>query len=284
MTLIDFAELFVMTAAIALAMVVMLWLFSIWLHDVSIIDMCFSAMIAALLLFAYWQAPVAGSVATLIVVLVLVWALRMTVYLIWRNWGHGEDPRYTRLRRWVAPGWPFHWLSLRQVFLLQGVVLWLVTVPQQIAIFNGGTSAPGLLAGVGLLLWCVGFFFESVGDYQLARFKSDPGNHGKVMNQGVWRYTRHPNYFGELCQWWGLFVIALEVPWAWLGLFGPLVYSWLVIRVTGQATLDKKLAQENASGGRWVTDIKVYLPRMQGAVTLAAGDLAMQRVTAGFMR
>jgi len=260
MTLTSIAETFATTAGLALAMVIFLWLLSIWLRDVSIIDMFFSAMIAALLLFTYWRAESVSPVATLIVVLVLLWALRMTVYLIWRNWGHGEDPRYTRLRSWVAPGWPFHWLSLRQVFLLQGVVLWVVTVPQQIAIRNSDAAEIGALSIVGLALWCVGFFFESVGDYQLARFKGNPANRGKVMNRGLWRYTRHPNYFGELCQWWGLFVIALEVPWAWCGVFGPLIYSWLVINVTGQATLDKKMAREKPEYASYMRSTSGLIP------------------------
>lgn len=241
---IELVQTAALTAAAALALVLLLWLISMPLRDVSIIDMAFSAMIATLLLVAYWLAGAQGVVPQLIIVLVLIWAARMSIYLIHRNWGHGEDPRYTRLRKWVAPGWPFYWLSLRQVFLLQGAVIWVLTLPQQIAMVTGSAADFGVLAATGLILWCVGFFFETVGDYQLSRFKSDLGKRGQVLNTGLWRYTRHPNYFGELCQWWGLFVIALETPWAWCGVIGPLLYSWLVINVTGQRTLDKKMARE----------------------------------------
>lgn len=264
MILIEIAQNFAVTAALALSMVILMWLISIPLRDVSIIDMFFSAMIATLILAAYWLSDSGGGIALLIVTLVVIWALRMTVYLVKRNWGHGEDPRYTRLRSWVPPGWPFHWLSLRQVFLLQGVVLWVLTLPQQIAISNSSAAHFGLLAFIGLLMWCVGFFFESVGDYQLTRFKADESNRGKIMDRGLWRYTRHPNYFGELCQWWGLFVIALEAPWAWCGVLGPLVYSWLVINVTGQATLDKKLARDKpgyAEYMRVTNGIIPWIPR-----------------------
>jgi steroid 5-alpha reductase family enzyme len=250
-----------LTAAIALALVLLLWLASIPLRDVSIIDMVFAVLVAALVVAAYWSAGASEVIPSLTVILVLIWSARMTAYLVWRNWGHGEDPRYTRLRGWVPGGPAFHWLSLRQVFLLQGVVIWLLTLPQQIAMVTGKAVAIGPLAWAGLALWLVGFFFETVGDWQLARFKADPANRGGVMDRGLWRYTRHPNYFGELAQWWGLFLIALQSPWAWLGVIGPLVYSHLVINVTGQATLDKKLAREKPGYADYVRRTSGLVPR-----------------------
>jgi steroid 5-alpha reductase family enzyme len=257
----ELITVFTTTAGIAAAAVVLLWLLSIPLRDVSIIDMAFAAIIAALVIAARQVAGGAGPANDLTVALVSVWALRMTVYLVRRNWGHGEDPRYTRLRGWVPGGPAFHWLSLRQVFLLQGVVIWLLTLPQQIAMVTGKAVAIGPLAWAGLALWLVGFFFETVGDWQLARFKADPANRGGVMDRGLWRYTRHPNYFGELAQWWGLFLIALQSPWAWLGVIGPLVYSHLVINVTGQATLDKKLAREKPGYADYVRRTSGLIPR-----------------------
>jgi len=255
------AQTMALTAAVTLALVLTLWLLSIALRDVSIIDMAFSGMIAILLLVAHQAGGAGGLIPVLILVLVMVWAVRMSVYLVHRNWGHGEDPRYTRLRKWVEPGWPFHWLSLRQVFLLQGAVIWVLTLPQQIAMVSGEQAEFGALAAVGLLLWCLGFFFETVGDYQLSRFKADPARRGQVLDTGLWRYTRHPNYFGELCQWWGLFIIALEAPWAWCGVIGPVVYSWLVINVTGQATLDKKLAREKPQYAAYMRRTSGLIPR-----------------------
>lgn len=250
-----------LTAAVVLVLVVTLWLLSIALHDASIIDMAFSGMITILLLVAYHTGGAGGFVPGLILVLVMVWAVRMSVYLVYRNWGHGEDPRYTRLRKWVEPGWPFYWLSLRQVFLLQGAVIWVLTLPQQIAMVSGEQAVFGAFAAGGLLLWCLGFVFETVGDYQLSRFKADPARRGQVLDTGLWRYTRHPNYFGELCQWWGLFIIALEAPWAWCGIIGPVVYSWLVINVTGQATLDKKLSREKPQYAAYMGRTSGLIPR-----------------------
>lgn len=257
----DIATVLLLTAGTVLTLVLLLWLLSIPLRDISIIDMAFSSLIAGSLLLVYGYSGAHGLIPGLITGLVLIWALRMSVYLVHRNWGHGEDPRYTRLRQWVAPGWPFHWLSLRQVFLLQGAVIWTLTLPQQIAMVTGTTATLGALALIGVAMWCVGFFFETVGDYQLSQFKADPARRGQVLNTGLWRYTRHPNYFGELCQWWGLFAIALEAPWAWCGIIGPLVYSWLVINVTGQRTLDKKLAREKPEYARYMRQTSGLLPR-----------------------
>ena len=250
-----------LTAALALAMVLLLWLISIALRDVSIIDMAFSGMIALLLLVAHRATGAGGVVPGLTLWLVMIWAVRMTLYLVHRNWGHGEDPRYTRLRSWVPEGWPFHWLSLRQVFLLQGAVIWVLTLPQQIAMVTGAGAVFGTYAVLGASLWCLGFFFETVGDYQLSRFKADPEKRGKVLNTGLWRYTRHPNYFGELTQWWGLFLIALEAPWAWCGLAGPLIYTWLVLNVSGQRTLDKKLAREKPGYAEYMRTTSGLIPR-----------------------
>ena len=260
MPLIVIGEVLGATGITILVLVLSLWLLSIPLRDISIIDMAFAGLIAVVLLVAYGLAGSHGPIPGLIIALVLIWACRMSVYLIHRNWGHGEDPRYTRLRQWVAPGWPFHWLSLRQVFLLQGTVIWVLTLPQQIAMVTGSSAGFGVLAVTGLGLWCLGFFFETVGDYQLSRFRADPTRQGQVLDTGLWRYTRHPNYFGELCQWWGLFLIAAEAPWAWCGIVGPLVYSWLVINVTGQRTLDKKLARKKPEYAHYMRTTNGLIP------------------------
>ncbi|MFK7731160.1 MAG: DUF1295 domain-containing protein [Pseudomonadales bacterium] len=248
-----------LTASLALGLVLLLWLISIPLRDVSIIDMAFSSIIWALVCIAWFSEGKPSGAPFLSVILISIWALRMTVYLMRRNLGHGEDPRYSRLRGWVDEGWPFYILSLRQVFLLQGVVIWLLILPQLVLIKNGGDI--GVLAVLGTVLWLTGFFFESVGDYQLSQFKADNANKGKVLDTGLWRYTRHPNYFGELAQWWGLFLIALESPWAALGVIGPVMYSWLIIKVTGQATLDKKLTREKP-------EYSDYLSRTSGLIPM----------------
>ncbi|MDA0954505.1 MAG: DUF1295 domain-containing protein [Proteobacteria bacterium] len=237
-------ELLITTAGITLAAITSLWVISIIIRDVSIIDMAFSGLISLLIGFSFWKTQAQGPAALITLFAVLIWGLRMSVYLVHRNWGHGEDVRYTKLRSWAPEGWAFHWLSLRQVFLLQGVVIWLLTLPQQIFFWVAPAVDMTAIAWLGLSLWGIGFFFETVGDWQLSKFRADESKRGTVLNTGLWRYTRHPNYFGELAQWWGLFLIAIQVPQVGFGLVGVLLYSWLVLRVTGKATLEKKLGRE----------------------------------------
>ncbi len=255
----DLLTLFSATAAVALACALALWLASIPLRDVSIIDMFFALIIVAITLTAFALAPAYNTLQWVLLAMVLLWALRITAHLIGRNWGHGEDPRYTRLRSWVNNERAFIWLSLRQVFLLQAVVLWLASLPVQVGLF-AGTSEIGLLAMLGSLLWLLGLVVETVADAQLRRFRAQPENRGTVLCTGLWRYSRHPNYFGELCVWWGIWLVACEVPLGWLTVIGPLAYSYLVVNVTGQKTLDKKLAREKPGYAEYMARTSGLIP------------------------
>ncbi|MFV0278968.1 MAG: DUF1295 domain-containing protein [Parahaliea sp.] len=260
MNFFEFLELLAINAGVALAVVILLWLASIRLRDVSIIDMFFALIFSLLTITSYLVGGGEPQRKILLLVLVLAWALRMTLYLVHRNWGHGEDPRYTRLRQWVGSERAFRWLSLRQVFLLQGVVIWLASLPVQLAMCSALPQQPGPLAAAGTLLWFTGLVCETVADHQLARFRRNTDNRGKVLETGLWRYSRHPNYFGELCVWWGIFLIASECPLGWLTIIGPLIYSHLVINVTGQRTLDKKLAREKPDYARYIAQTSGLIP------------------------
>ena len=205
----------------------------------------------------------AGGVAQrkqLILLLVGIWALRITVHLIRRNWGHGEDVRYAKLRSWTKDDRSFVWLSLRRVFLLQGVVLWFASLPVQVAQVYGTPLSLGWPAYAGIGVWVVGFFFESIADIQLTRFRADSANKGTVLQTGLWRYSRHPNYFGELCVWWGLFLIACDNPIGLLTIIGPIIYTYLIVNVTGQRTLDKKLARERPGYKAYIESTSGLIP------------------------
>ena len=246
--------------AVAIGAAVVLWLASIPLRDVSIIDMFFAIILFAITVVSY---VLGGGVAArkhLLLVLVGLWALRISVHLIKRNWGHGEDPRYTKLRSWTKDERSFIWLSVRKVFLLQGVVIWFVSLPVQIAAVYTTPVALGWFAGLGIVVWAVGIVFETVADLQLTRFRADAANKGKVLNTGLWRYSRHPNYFGELCVWWGLFLIACDNVAGFLTVIGPLLYTYLIINVTGKRTLDKKLAREKPGYEAYMTTTSGLIP------------------------
>lgn len=168
--------------------------------------------------------------------LVTVWGLRLAIRIFRRNRGKGEDPRYAKWREdWGK------WFVLRsylQVFIIQGFVLLLNITPVMIIMSSTGEGFawPGY---VGLAVWCVGFLFESLGDYQLDSFLKEPENRGTIIDIGLWRYTRHPNYFGEITMWWGIFIIALGVPWGWIGIIGPIAITSTILFVSGIPMTEK---------------------------------------------
>jgi steroid 5-alpha reductase family enzyme len=231
---------------IAIIAVLFLWLASIPLRDVSIIDMFFPAIVFAITGLSYFFGNGAPLRKTLVMLLVGIWAVRLMIHLVRRNWGQGEDPRYTKLRSWTKDDRSFVWFSLRMVFLMQGVVIWFVSLPVQ---FAQSVPVPATLrwtAIIGITVSVIGLLFESVADMQLTRFRSEPENEGRVLQTGLWKYSRHPNYFGELCVWWGIFLIACDSPIGLVTIIGPLIYPYLIINVTGQRTLDNKLLKERS--------------------------------------
>jgi len=175
----------------------------------------------------------------LLVVLVAIWGARLARHMHTRNQGKGEDPRYAAMLE-KEPGDPFL-VALRKVYLVQGLAVWFVSLPLQVS----AAAGPGLwpVAVAGLLLWALGVVFEGVGDAQLKRFKAGPGNKGKVMDRGLWSWTRHPNYFGDSAVWWGLFVIAAS---AWPGVLtvlSPVVMTYFLVFATGARLLEKQMAE-----------------------------------------
>lgn len=251
---------------VAIGCVITLWLISIAIRDVSIIDMVFAVIMVLILAASAWRAGSLGDADRVLLAVVALWALRMTLHLVRRNWGHGEDPRYSRLRGWTAEGWPFHWLALRKVFLLQGIVLWLTTLPAQLAILLPEPDAPTLLTWTGAAVALTGLAVETIADLQLSAFRADPANRGTVLQTGLWRYSRHPNYFGELSVWWGVFLMACANPLALATVIGPLAYSHLIVNVTGQATLDKKLAREKPGYAEYMARTSGLIPWPPGKV------------------
>jgi steroid 5-alpha reductase family enzyme len=191
--------------------------------------------------------------------LVAIWSLRLAGYLAWRNLGSGEDFRYQKMRSyWGARFW---WVSLFTVFLLQGSLAWIVSAPIQLAMASPEPPRFGSLDYLGLAIFVVGFLFESVGDLQLARFKADPGNAGKVLDSGLWAWTRHPNYFGDSLQWWAFFVIALSTPRGWISAVGPLLMTWLLMKVSGVAMLERSLRRKKPAYDRYRERVPVFFPR-----------------------
>jgi steroid 5-alpha reductase family enzyme len=236
-------EVLLWSAGVLLGYVLALWLLSLALRDVSIVDPGWAVGFVLVAWLAFALGDGCRGRRLLLAALVSLWGMRLAVYLIARKLSHpGEDPRYGRLRRRYRDR--FALVSLVIVFLLQGVLMWVISLPIQ-------RSAPepdrlGAIDAVGGALWAVGVFFEAVGDWQLQRFKRDPGNAGKVMDRGLWRYTRHPNYFGDFLVWWGIYVVAAATGDAWWTVVSPLVLSTLLIRVSGKKLLEDHMRKRPA--------------------------------------
>lgn len=173
----------------------------------------------------------------LVTILVAIWGSRLSYHIFKRNFGKPEDKRYAAWR--LAWGKWFLVRSYLQIFVLQGVLLLLIASPVIIINTLRGGSALTVFDVMGLLIWIIGFAFEAIGDRQLKKFISNPENKGKIMTTGLWKYTRHPNYFGEVTQWWGLWVIALSVPFGGVGIIGPLTITFLILKVSGVPMLEK---------------------------------------------
>ncbi len=197
-----------------------------------------------------------GIRGMLVGVLVSIWGLRLAWHIHRRNKGKAEDYRYLAWRKeW---GKWFYIRSYFQVYLLQGLFLFLIVSPVLLINKNAGPSLV-LLDFLGVAVWLVGFYFEALGDAQLARFIKNPENKGKLMQSGLWAYTRHPNYFGEVVQWWGLWLIALSVPGAWLGIVGPMTITFLILKVSGVPMLEKKL-EGNPEFAEYKRKTSIFIP------------------------
>ena len=207
--------------------------------DNSIVDVAWGPGFILVALVTFFLRPGYKARHVLIGVLVVVWGVRLATHIYLRNRGRGEDFRYAKWRkgwgRWLIPR------SFLQVFMLQGIFMLIISSP--IVIVNR-SSERGLTTrdALGALLWLTGFLFEAVGDHQLKKFKQKPESQGRIMAAGLWKYTRHPNYFGEAALWWGIFLIALSVRGGWVAIISPLTIGFLLLKVSGVTMLEKKYA------------------------------------------
>ncbi|MFN8052230.1 MAG: DUF1295 domain-containing protein [Acidimicrobiales bacterium] len=234
------------------------WLVSLAMRNASIVDIVWGLGFV----LTAWAVRIAvdGNDARqwLLTGMATVWGLRLSIYLFIRNHGNGEDFRYQAMRR--RYGERFGLISLVTVFGLQGLIMWTVSLPLQLGQVRA-TPGLGIVAVLGVLVWLVGLGFESVGDAQLAAFKRDPANAGTVMDRGLWRYTRHPNYFGDACVWWGIAIVAAESGLGAWGFVGAIVMTIFLRNVSGVTLLEKSLHKRRAGYAEYVARTSPFVPR-----------------------
>lgn len=235
----SFFSIYGMGFAVILTWMTLLWLFSLRLKNSSIVDIFWGAGFVITNWFFFALTPEGFLPRKLLIgALVTIWGLRLSTHIFLRNHGKPEDFRYRKWREEAGKKW--WWQSFFQVFFLQGLLLWVIAIPLPAAQYRSLPTHLTILDYLGIAVWATGFFFEAVGDYQLTRFKADANNRGKVMDSGVWRYTRHPNYFGDSAQWWGFFLIAASAG-GWWTVFSPVLMTYLLVRVSGVALLEKTM-------------------------------------------
>ncbi|WLR42681.1 DUF1295 domain-containing protein [Bacillus carboniphilus] len=238
-------EGFLITALCVIVYMTFFWAVAQWKKDLSVVDFGWGGgfVVIAIVLLIFTNEYTNRQV--LVTLLVAIWGLRLSIYLYLRNRKSGEDYRYVKMRnKWTSEGRSVALTSYIRVFMSQGIAMFLLSYPiVAVHAWDTGTEL-GYLDWIGVFIWAVGFLFEIVADSQLSRFKKDGRNKGKVMTSGVWKYSRHPNYFGESTLWWGIFLIVCSVPLGWTTIIAPSALTFLLLKVTGVPPLEKKYMQK----------------------------------------
>jgi steroid 5-alpha reductase family enzyme len=243
---------------VILAVVTLVWILSVRLRDASIADVFWGLGFVLLAWLYCFLSPALTRRSWLVAVLISLWGVRLSVHIFHRNHGQGEDRRYQAMRASQGPA--FWWRSLFTVFWLQGAILWFVGLPLLMAVRATQPAALTPLDLLGVVLFTVGLGFEAVGDYQLARFRADPLNRGKVLDAGLWRYTRHPNYFGDATMWWGMYAIAGSTPGGWLTILSPSLMTLLLMRVSGVTLLEDGLKAAKPDYHAYIVRTPAFFP------------------------
>jgi steroid 5-alpha reductase family enzyme len=253
-----FLEAYLIGLGMVLGLMAVLWVVSLVLRNSSIVDPFWGTGFVVVN-WLYFALTPDGFPARrgLVSILVTVWGLHLSIHLLRRNWGKGEDFRYRKWREEYGSRW--WWQSFFRVFMLQGVLLWIISAPLLAAQIRSMPDHLTVLDWLGAVVWAIGFFFEAAGDLQLARFRGNPANKGKVLNTGVWRYTRHPNYFGDATQWWGYYLIAAAGGGFWT-IWSPVLMTVMLLRVSGVALLEKTLTTTKPGYREYVESTSGFVP------------------------
>ena len=253
-----FFQIYFQTLLVIIGLMSFLWIISVIIKNVSIVDLFWG--FGFVLANGFYFISTDGFLPRKIILLILVsvWGLRLSGYLAWRNIGKGEDYRYQQFRSKYGEK-RYWWISFFQTFLLQGMLMWLISAPLLGAQYYSLNNSLGIPDYAGIILWITGFIFEAGGDFQLARFKADPSNKGKVLSSGLWRYTRHPNYFGDSAIWWGYGLICLAAG-SIIPVLGSLLMTALIIKVSGVALLEQNLKEKKPEYREYIQKTSSFFP------------------------
>ena len=238
--------------------VTLAWLISVYLKDASIVDIFWGLGFVMVTTFYFLFTPDFSARKIITMVLVAIWGLRLSIHIFWRNNGKPEDYRYQEFRKHYGAK-RYWWFSYFQVFLLQGFLIWLISAPVLAVNFHGSANELNIFDFAGITIWLIGFTFEAGGDWQLASFKNKPANKGKLLQTGFWKYTRHPNYFGDAAVWWGFGLLSVASGY-YLPVFSSVLMTWLIIRVSGVAMLERTLKNTKPGFKDYIKRTSAFIP------------------------
>jgi steroid 5-alpha reductase family enzyme len=254
----NFISMYLIGGAAILSFMLLLWFISLLIKNSSIVDIFWGFGFVASAWLYFFLSPEGVFIRKIILLgLVTIWGLRLTLHILLRNWKKPEDFRYQKWRKESGNSW---WIrSLFKVFLLQGVLMWIISAPLLAAQYFHTNASFIWLDYLAVLIWLIGFFFETMGDAQLSQFRANPQNKGKLLNTGVWHYTRHPNYFGDSAQWWAFYLLALAAG-GWWAFFSPILMTLFLIKVSGVALLEKTLADTKPGYREYMANTNSFIP------------------------
>ncbi|MCE5345047.1 MAG: DUF1295 domain-containing protein [Bacteroidales bacterium] len=253
-----FIQIYLIALAAIMTMMTILWIISIRIKNASIVDLFWGLGFVITCAIYFLNSDGLEIRKILLLTMVTIWGLRLSVYLAWRNIGKGEDPRYQKFRRDYGEH-RYWWISFFQTFLLQGVLMWLISAPLLGAQYYNSGNALTIFDFIGVFVWFIGLSFEAGGDFQLARFKADPANKGKVLTKGLWHYTRHPNYFGDSAVWCGYAIICISAG-SYIPVLGSALMIVLIIKVSGVTLLEKSLKVSNPEYKDYMEKTSSFVP------------------------
>jgi steroid 5-alpha reductase family enzyme len=254
----SFFQIYIQAFLVIMILMTSLWVISVIIKNVSIVDLFWGFGFAMISWFYFLKTDGLKTREIILLILVTIWGLRLSVYLALRNIGKGEDFRYKQFRKNYGEN-RYWWISFFQTFLLQGVLMWLISAPLLGTQYFASGNSLNILDYIGIFFWITGFCFEAGSDYQLARFKADPSNKGKVLNTGFWKYTRHPNYFGDSSVWWGYGLICLASG-SYIPVLGSALMTVMIIKVSGVALLEKTLKEQKPQYREYIEKTSPFLP------------------------
>jgi steroid 5-alpha reductase family enzyme len=253
-----FFDIYLPAFAVIMVMMTLVWIVSVKIKNASIVDPFWGMGFVLAAVYYFLKSDGLFPRQILVLTLVTIWGLRLFIYLFWRNWGKDEDFRYRQFRHNYGEH-RYWWFSFFQVFLLQGFLLWLVSAPLLGSMYQQPSPSLSFLDLPAILIWLVGFAFEAGGDYQLAKFKSNPENKGKVLDKGFWKYTRHPNYFGDSAVWWSFALFSIAAG-SYVPVLGSILMTALIIKVSGVSLLEKSLKNKKPEYRDYIEKTSSFFP------------------------